>query len=68
MELGNAAMQAAPFATARVLAVLRDTSDQSPAFEQETQAGARAVCSGEVHEGLAAFIGKRSPNWSGARS
>ena len=58
-ELAASAMLAGPTATAAALAVLRSLEDPH-ALARETRAGAEAICSGEVREGLAAFAEKRS--------
>ncbi len=50
-----------PTATREVLGLLRSAS---PSFEEETQAGARVLASGETLEGLMAFAEKRAPRWS----
>jgi enoyl-CoA hydratase len=54
-------MSSGPTATREILALLRRPG---ATFEEETEAGARVLASGEVHEGLAAFSGKRAPKWS----
>ncbi len=54
-----------PESSRQALSVIRavpELSDEA-AFELETQAGIRALCSGEFMEGTQAFIQKREPRW-----
>ncbi|MEQ8273959.1 MAG: enoyl-CoA hydratase/isomerase family protein [Deltaproteobacteria bacterium] len=51
---------AGPACARSILEVLRANA---PTFEQETEAGVRALTSGEVMEGAMAFAEKRPPKW-----
>lgn len=64
-EMASSILAASPAATLQALMALRGADELSDdaRFELETQAGARALVSGEVAEGLAAFAGKREPRW-----
>ncbi len=57
---------AAPKATAEALAALRGVTGlhDETRFHMETRAGARALTSGEVAEGIASFSEKRRPSWA----
>lgn len=52
---------AGPACTRHILEVLRRVP--GPTFEQETEAGVRALTSGEAVEGAMAFVEKRPPKW-----
>ena len=56
----------APTATALALRQVRAAADGSldAALEAETVAGARALASGEVAEGVRAFASHEAPQWS----
>jgi enoyl-CoA hydratase len=58
--------ESGPATSREVLHVLRQTDqlDDATAFEMETEAGVRALLSGECMEGVQAFIDKRAPRWS----
>ncbi|MCB9677035.1 MAG: enoyl-CoA hydratase/isomerase family protein [Alphaproteobacteria bacterium] len=58
-------LKASPTATRQALLALRhaDELGDDERFEIETEAGARALVSGEVTEGLASFAAKREPRW-----
>lgn len=53
-------LTASPSATREVLALCRSTD---PTLEAETAAGVRVLKSGEVAEGVAAFLERRLPRW-----
>ncbi len=55
-----------PAATREALNALRafDALDDAASFEIETHAGATALTSGEVAEGIASFQQRRPANWS----
>lgn len=57
-----------PAATRETLLTLREGEalPLDEAFARETRAGAAALCSGEVMEGLAAFVERRPARWGGA--
>ncbi len=52
---------AGPACTRHILEVLRQVP--APTFAQETEAGVRALTSGEAVEGAMAFVEKRPPKW-----
>lgn len=52
-----------PTATREALGVLRSHPGDEIRFDQETEAGMRALVSGEVMEGLASFVDKRDARW-----
>lgn len=54
-------LTASPTATREVLTLCRATA---PTLEEETAAGVRVLKSGEVAEGVAAFLERRLPSWS----
>lgn len=64
-EMAENILKAGPKATLQALNALRviDGEGDAHRMELETEAGARAIVSGEVHEGLAAFNQKREPRW-----
>jgi enoyl-CoA hydratase len=64
-ELARQILKCAPSATRQALLALRQTTalGDEERFELETEAGARALVSGEVLEGLASFAQKRDPSW-----
>ena len=64
-ELAQAILQCGPQATLQALLTLRQIPSLSDneAFRLETDSGTRAICSGEVAEGIGAFLEKRQPNW-----
>jgi enoyl-CoA hydratase/carnithine racemase len=64
-ELAKQILEGSPAATLQALLALRQTAElhDDERFEIETQAGARALVSGEVLEGLASFAEKRKPKW-----
>jgi enoyl-CoA hydratase/carnithine racemase len=57
--------RSAPIATKEALGVLRGiaSAEDAAGFALETAAGARAVCAGEVMEGVMAFVSRRDPSW-----
>ncbi|MEZ4319478.1 MAG: enoyl-CoA hydratase/isomerase family protein [Myxococcota bacterium] len=64
-ELAGEILRCAPSATRQALIALRGANrlDDEARFEIETQAGARALVSREVLEGLTSFAEKREPKW-----
>jgi enoyl-CoA hydratase len=65
-EMVHRIHHAAPFATAEALKALRSVTGlhDDQRFEVETLAGARALLSGEVAEGIASFSQKRPASWA----
>lgn len=55
----------APLAVREALAVMNAeiSGDEQASWERSDAAHARVVASQDVHEGIAAFLGKRAPNW-----
>lgn len=53
-------LTASPTATKELLAMTRA---DAPTFEDETEAGVRVLASGEVMEGVMAFLERRAPRW-----
>ncbi|MBT3218372.1 MAG: enoyl-CoA hydratase/isomerase family protein [Proteobacteria bacterium] len=64
-ELAKSILRCGPQATLQALLALRQVPflSDDEAFSLETDAGTRAICSGEVAEGIQAFLEKRQPNW-----
>jgi len=64
-EIAQSIVRGAPSATRQALIALRQTTelDDDARFRLETEAGARALVSGEIFEGLEAFAQKREPRW-----
>lgn len=63
-ELALQICRGAPSATKEALSVLKDTENNDPSLARERAAGTRALLSGEVLEGFAAFGEKRAPEWA----
>ena len=65
-SIARDALACAPTASREALALIRAVPGLSreEACTRETAAGAAALASGEVAEGLAAFIEKRAPGWA----
>jgi enoyl-CoA hydratase/carnithine racemase len=64
--LAQDTLRSAPTATRLALGQIRSVPgrDIDDCFTTETIAGAKALASGEVMEGMAAFAEKRAPAWS----
>lgn len=64
-DLAASILKAGPIATQQALGALRqiDAIGDDVRMEHETQAGARALASGEVIEGIQAFAQKREARW-----
>lgn len=62
--LASQICQGAPTATREVLTVLEDLEHNEPSLAREQAAGCRALLSGEVFEGIAAFGERRRPGWA----
>ncbi len=62
-------LKGSPAAVRETLGVLRAAAelDESELLVREAEGGARAVCTGEVLEGLTAFMTKRPPSWVSGR-
>jgi enoyl-CoA hydratase/carnithine racemase len=63
LELAAAVTRCAPTATREALAVLRSHPGDEGRFDAETEAGVRALASGEVLEGITSFMQKREARW-----
>jgi enoyl-CoA hydratase/carnithine racemase len=63
-ELAREICQGSPTATREALTVLEDLEHNEPSFAREQTAGCRALLSGEVFEGIAAFGARRKPEWA----
>ncbi|MCO4746667.1 MAG: enoyl-CoA hydratase/isomerase family protein [Proteobacteria bacterium] len=63
-ELAKQICLSAPTATEQALTVLKDLENNDPSLARERAAGTRALISGEVLEGFAAFGEKRAPKWA----
>lgn len=61
-EIGSQVARTAPTATRETLAVLRAWPGDER-FDDETEAGTRALLSGEVLEGIASFTERRKARW-----
>lgn len=62
IEIGHQIARTAPTATRETLQLLRSWPGDER-FDAETEAGARALLSGEILEGLASFSEKRKARW-----
>ena len=65
IELAGQVTANAPLAVREALAIVNAeiSGDEEPSWERSDAAHARLVASADVREGIAAFFGKRAPNW-----
>jgi enoyl-CoA hydratase len=65
IELASQVTANAPLAVREALAIVNAeiNGDEEPSWERSDAAHARLVASDDVREGIAAFFGKRAPNW-----
>jgi len=65
IELASQVTANAPLAVREALAIVNAeiSGDEEPSWERSDAAHARLVASADVREGIAAFFGKRAPNW-----
>jgi enoyl-CoA hydratase len=65
IELASQVTANAPLAVREALAIVNAEigGDEEPSWERSDAAHARLVASADVREGIAAFFGKRAPNW-----
>jgi enoyl-CoA hydratase/3-hydroxyacyl-CoA dehydrogenase len=63
-QIGGGIAATSPCALRELRALLRETRDE-PSFEAELAAFARLLASGDGREGVAAFLEKREPRWTG---
>ena len=64
-QFGGGLASLSPFAMRELRQLLRDTRD-APSYERELEAFTRCLRSGDGREGVAAFLEKREPRWSGS--
>jgi enoyl-CoA hydratase len=65
IELASQVTANAPLAVREALAIINAeiSGDEEPSWARSDAAHARLVASADVREGIAAFFGKRAPNW-----
>lgn len=63
-ELALEICHGAPAATREALTVLKDLEPNEASLTRERAAGTRALLSGEILEGVAAYADKRAPKWA----
>jgi len=65
IELASQVTANAPLAVREALAIVNAeiSGDEEPSWKRSDAAHARLVASGDVREGIAAFFGRRAPNW-----